>query len=342
MNEATEPGIDQPVVDQVDQKTATFSDQEADQDRQIDYVDLLKQLPITLIPEADKIFIEGLRDLVPDKNILLCDAYIQTIETGERDSVGFLKDGILNIDHHAPVEEMSRQVSSANLAIQYVLEKGVVPKDWVTIINHTDCDSVLSSAIMRGILEPLKEFGDAAIAADHTGEPNPIGDLLQSLQAKRDIEFSLRNLQLLRLGKPLEAEAQALLQERLLDRERAKALVESEFKTNQSGEVSYASIDKKLDAGLLPALLPNAKVILTYSPFIDKETTQAVPGRYEVKSRLGMTAPSGTDLRRIMTSVDPAFGGRWNAGSNKRSGGTTIDMESYVQAIEAELPKQST
>lgn len=52
----------------------------------------------------------------------------------------------------------------------YVKEEGIASPADCVVINHTDCDSVLSSAIIRGILPPEKRFGDAAIAADHTGE----------------------------------------------------------------------------------------------------------------------------------------------------------------------------
>ena len=65
---------------------------------------------------------------------------------------------------------MYRFVSSANLAVEWVRARhGPRPGDLV-VITHTDCDSVLSSGIVSGRLEPKPEYEAAAIAADHTGE----------------------------------------------------------------------------------------------------------------------------------------------------------------------------
>lgn len=314
---------------------------EEDRHDVVSCVEKLKECPITLIDQEYRLNIQSVTALAPGKNILMCDAYIEGIENGERVSTGFVVGDTLNIDHHLPIDEMSRQISSTNLAIDYINENGPVSNDTVTIINHTDCDSVLSSAIMRGIIKPNEEFGVAAIAADHTGEANQISDLLQSFNDKRDVEFSLRNLQLLLEGKPIEPEAKELLQKRLEDRERAKLIVANEFKKDESGAIYYANLDKKIDGGLLPVLVPDAKIIVLFSPMLDKETKKVVPGTLETKVRLGMSAPDGTDLRKIMERVDPNWGGRWNAGTNKRKGGTTIDTESYIQALSAELTKQS-
>jgi len=88
---------------------------------------------------------------------------------------------LLCVDHHAPVPSMARRVSSANLALRYVRQCGVLPSEAVVLISHTDCDSVLAAGILRGILPPLDAFGEAVMAADHTGAPNDISDLLQSV-----------------------------------------------------------------------------------------------------------------------------------------------------------------
>lgn len=274
MDEKTRPDSGQSIQDEV---VSGVSKPEEDQVDKKDLVEILKEKPIMLIPKEHQFTIESVKALAPNQSILLCDAYIKGVEDAERVSTGFIKEGILSIDHHMPIEEMNRQISSTNLAIDYVREKGPVPDETVTIINHTDCDSILSSAIMRGILEPKDEFGEAAIATDHTGEPNRIGDLLQSIEDKRDIEFSLRNLQLLLEGKPFESEAEECLQKRLRDRERARDIVEKDFTANSSGEIYYASLDKKIDSGLLPAFVPKVKIIVIFNPMVNKETKEKNP-----------------------------------------------------------------
>jgi hypothetical protein len=86
------------------------------------------------------------------------------------------------------------------LAIQHVTNVGV--PTCAVVINHTDCDSVLSSGTASGHLEPLKEYGVAAIAADHTGEENDIADLLQALDERRDLCLAFTSLDRIMEGSP--------------------------------------------------------------------------------------------------------------------------------------------
>jgi hypothetical protein len=77
-------------------------------------------------------------------------------------------------------------------------------------------------------------------------------------------------------------------------------------------------------------LLPKAVVILT--AFRNQES------RWVMKLRLGLGAPPGTTLQRLgIKEFDPAYGGRWNAGSNKRGGGTDISPEVYARAVAERL-----
>ena len=62
------------------------------------------------------------------------------------------------------------------------------------------------------------------------------------------------------------------------------------------------------------------------------------PASWTIKLRLGQSAPPVLTLHSLrITDWDPSFGGRWNAGSNKRGGGTQIDPESYVAHLRARL-----
>ena len=302
----------------------------------LNLVEKLKENPVELIEEKSKITPEELKKRFPNKKILACDFCVVGIEKGKENEGGFENFDILNIDHHTPAKRMEKMISSTNLATEYVKKHGPISKDYVTAINHTDTDSILSSAIMRGILEPKEEFSMAAIASDHTGEKNEIGDLLQALQAERNMEFSLRNLQLLLENKPLEQKAQELLERRLKDRDRAKEIIES-GKFKKEGKVSYAILEEKIDGGLLPALLPDAKVILLASPL------KANPSKWEIKLRLGKNIPEGfiLDKKLLSQKLDSNYGGRWNAGSNKRSidgietrGGTDMTPEKYAKKLD--------
>ena len=132
--------------------------------------------------------------------VIACDCFVTGAGTWQFRDGAYVNDRFVSIDHHQDDPRMHRFVSSANLAAEWVRAgHGPRPGDLV-VITHTDCDSVLSSAIVSGRLEPKPEYEAAAIAADHTGAKNGIADLLQSLDSYRDHELSLRNLSLLERG----------------------------------------------------------------------------------------------------------------------------------------------
>lgn len=201
------------------------------------------------------------------------------------------------------------------------------------MINRTDCDSVLSSLIIRGILPPDERFGEAAIAADHTGAVNEIADLLQSLEDKRDLEFSVRNLKLLLGNKDLELRAQKLLIGRYTEREKASEIVKTGGIVVFGG-ISYTKLDRKIDSSFFPALIPAAQVILVFSPH------EKNADRWEAKIRLGMAAPAELTLDKLeIEDIDRGFGYRWNAGSNRREGGTSLNIEEYAKKLNEKLQK---
>ncbi len=296
----------------------------------------LKEKPIYLLPEAQNYTIQQLKAKFPGKKLVVCDFNVEGLDLEADYQKQINKDDILNIDHHSDKPEMERQISSTNLAIEYIKENGLPPEDWEYIAHHTDADSVLSNALMRGILpnddESMKKFGAAAIAADHTGQENEIADLLQAVRDRRDLSYSLEQLQLLLDSKPLDPEAQKLLEKRYVDREKLRQMAESgEFRV--VGGVAYAVLKAETDGALVPALLPEADVVLLFSP-LKADTT-----KWEVKFRVGVNAPEGFSLRKLgIGTVDPAFGGRWNAGGNRRGGGTDMVPDEYAKRI-AELVK---
>jgi len=260
-----------------------------------------------------------------DREIYVLDFCLDYFEKEEPiGDLGYKKDNIINIDHHFPVKKFNKYISTTNLIIEY-MKKHTINKNSMIVINHTDCDSILSAGILSGRLAPLDIFAEAAISEDHTGQESLVGDLLDELQQYRDPELSFRNLTLLMENKPLEKVANDGLHKRNVDR-KIIGEIAGEFKYFQN-KVAYLEIGaggRKFSGVLLPAYLKKAAIIVV---FIHKQNAT------KVITRLGMSAPDGLDLRDIMQKVDPNWGGRWNAGGNERMGGTNIPVMEYLEKI---------
>lgn len=281
---------------------------------------------IRLIEKHSKNSVEAILQASASDPLFVCDFYVEDIERGQRIPAGYQSGRVINIDHHAPTDEMSRVVSSTNLVLQYVAEHGQQPEHDV-LINHCDCDSVLSSGVLSGVLEPRKEYGQAALIADHKGDENPIADLLQSIEHARDLSYSFECLALLEAGKPLPPSAEDSLINRKRLREKAQSVV-AQGKFQRKGPLAYAVLDERVDAELFLPLFPDAAIVMYAFP----RTREG--GKFGMKVRLGKGAPEGLNLHKIgIRDFDPAFGGRWNAGSNTRGGGTDLDPEIYAQQL---------
>ena len=276
-----------------------------------------------LLPLRSIVMVDEVLAVTGAQRILVADCYIGGCETWHAVPWGWETrvDGrtIINVDHHADDERFFRHVSSGNLAIEYLAQREHDPNTAV-VINHTDCDSVISSALLCGLLEPKSSYAEAVIAADHTGERNAIADLLQALDAPRDYACSLRNLRLLENREPLEPEAEALLEDRERERERASQLVnEGAFQQIHNVAVATLPVEQRVSGEFLPPLLKDAWAIVSGTP---------IPGKgelWETKIRLGLAAPAGLSLRALgVLKAEPMFGGRWNAGSTKRNGGSPL------------------
>lgn len=297
------------------------------------------------LTSASTVTVDDIRKVFPSGPVVACDFHLEGAHEGERVALGFRLRDILNIDHHAPIPEMRRRLSSGNIAIEHVKNFAVIDDATPICGNHFDCDTVISILIMRGLLPPHQMFADAVIAADHTGEANDIADLLQSLKDRKNFAFSVRNLGLLLSGQALDLEAEKLLQKRLRTRKEVAAY------PSQIREHSVCiATPHRVDAELLPALYPEAKVIMSHHVREDK--------RLEVRLRLGKAAPKGFTLNSIAAQIkafDPRFGGRWNAGSNERAGhgeggehgenepgGTALSASDYHARLEAIIAEQSS
>ncbi|MDO8470072.1 MAG: hypothetical protein Q7S84_03625 [bacterium] len=291
-----------------------------------------------LMPETARVTLATVREFVPKGPVATLDytiadsAGVPSVErwnrTEGRDGtlLGFsYTDGgetILNFDHHSRAREFERRVSTTNLVSQFLREGNVV--EGVPLIHHTDCDSVLASLLASGGAESNELFDNAAIAADHTGARNEIADLLQALGPFRDYTRSLYALNALLHGEQLDGETRARVEKRQRDRAQVAALPFETF----AHRVVLAHIKDRVDGELAPAAFPRAAVILLARPMPD------VSNRWEIKVRAGLAFPEGRSLHEL--SLD-AYGGRWNAGSTKRSGGTALTPEHYAELVSRQI-----
>lgn len=292
---------------------------------------------VLLLPDHNRMLVESVAAAASHEPVVACDFYIVGAEMGESVTGGYRLGSILNVDHHAPTARMRRKISSATLALDRA-EANLLAQDRAAkvMINHVDCDSILTAGIMAGLLPPDRRFSDAAIAADHTGEENPIADLLQGLDARqprhgRDLNVSYRNLDRLLTGTTLEPFAREALDARLRERSSAEACVAAGA-FSHAGPLSWAVLDEPIDGAFFPALLPQSAVILLMNRLPQDRA------RWQVKVRLGLQAPTGFALSDLqIDQFDPAYGGRWNAGSNRRGGGTVLQPKEYAAALVARL-----
>jgi hypothetical protein len=263
---------------------------------------------------------------------LWCDAYVDRVESLPGVSLtpwGWVHGAAENIDHHAPHSVFETTISSANLALRRVAACGIASADVPVHITHTDCDSILSAGIVSGVLPAHDVFGEAAIAADHTGAPHAIADLLQAIEHTRSLHESFSALEALLAGHTLPKFADRALNERQARREQAAAAVRDGRFTLHDG-FAWADFDEAMEGEFFPALLPEARVIVTASPHPGDST------RRQVRVRLGQSAREGETLHALgFSRYDATFGGRWNAGSNKRGGGTELSAAEWVAGYRA-------
>lgn len=237
-----------------------------------------------------------------------------------------LPDGrkVYSYDHHGPDIRMNRQVSSASLACQQML-RGSAPFSHA-FGTHTDADSILSFFIL---LTGSTDIGlcESAIAADHTGAENPIADALQAVSELRDLELSFTCLQACLEEKALPDKAVQLLETRLHDRARALKYVREGVIQYAGHGVYVGKFEAIIPGELFPALLPDAKVIVLVSSLSS--------GFKEIKVRAGLMFPEGHSLNLLGLT---GYGGRWNAGSTKRFGGTPSDaVDSFINYLLAQV-----
>ena len=281
---------------------------------------------IRLLPRVGTLEYDDLVRFFPDaRTIYLCDFPLTGAERGERITGGFQVGKVKNIDHHFEVPEFYRFISSGNLGCAQVREHGPAGDDDIVVITHTDCDSVVTASIVAGLFTPEQRFEDAVIAADHTGEPNPIADLLQGLDELKDMMLSFSTLAAFLERRKLPSQAESARQKHLAERERARTVLDQ---FSYHGTLATLSIPGKIDGGFFPSLLPDAALILL---FVDHPS---IAGKRQAKLRLGKAARPGATIYDLkVREFDANYGGRWNAGSNERNGGLDFSEAEYLRLL---------
>ena len=277
---------------------------------------------IFLVEKKSENTVSELKDRFPSKKICVCDFYVSGSEDGEIDENGVTNYcDLLIVDHHIPDRYyMSWKISSTVIANRFVSKNGPLTDEYVIVVNHTDTDSILSSLIMSGKLEPDTEHYDqAAIAADHTGKENVISDLLQSFEDDRSLKTSIEMLF-------------KILEKRLwVRKEMKRRIANNEFEMNDG--IALITIDQKIDACLLVDALPAAEAIVVVSPM-----PEGSRGKWRIRVRLGIgNLSEAIELNKLNL---PDTGGRWNAVSTSRNGGTNIEPEKYLGRVRYEIKQQ--
>ncbi len=292
-----------------------------------DSVQVMNLDSIKIVPPAHTVTeADLLKDLPGDAPIWAIDFYVHEIEkNGTKVCGGFATQNIVNIDHHAPCKEMAQQITSTDLALEYVLHNGYPDPLTRLAINHFDTDSTLAVLIASGLLPRIPFWSTIARAADHTGEPMIEASLLQALNPRAarsgdqaPLFYSAQNLARLFQGEPLSVDAQLKLDAYNERRAEATQILKEGKRCSilADGKVAFIALDKDIESSFfldeMKKSHPDVAVIVIFA----KGRSDNVP---ILKLRLIEENSAGYDLNDINPDFLPeGYGGRWNAGSSGR------------------------
>jgi hypothetical protein len=276
---------------------------------------------IFLVEKKDDTLASEITETLPGWKICACDLHVSGSEAGKVwPSLAIDFDDLLIIDHHMPLPEMRQFISSTQIANNYVLLNGPLSKEYAIVINHVDTDSVLSALIMNGTLAPDELLVQAAQNADHFGRMNIISDVLQALQDERNLRNSIEI-------SPLLPILYKILAQRYADRLEIQEYIAQDL-VHWEDSLAYVRLEHIIDVGLLPDLLPDARVIVFACPM-----QEANAKKWYIRLRLGQPG-AGLDLRQMNL---PEFRGRWNAGAIAGDTGTDREPEEFIRLIREAL-----
>ncbi|HXH26834.1 MAG TPA: hypothetical protein VNG90_02980, partial [Candidatus Acidoferrum sp.] len=119
--------------------------------------------------------------------------------------------------------------------------------------------------------------------------------------------------------------AEAALSARRSQRQLVRQIVDSGAFVHKGAGIYLGVLEQKVDGELLPALLPEASVIVIAFPIVRPDGKKV----WGVKTRTSRRFPLGASL---LTAGLPGWGGRWNAGSTIRKGGTE-DLDGFIGVL---------
>lgn len=318
------------------------------------FMERLKKGSVAIFGRKRVVPLQRLVDMLENsgkRRLILCDAYVADIESTEGVIVtdyGFSlrthAGEIVIVDHHAPQKRFKRIVTATELAIRYFRRYGRTDEDTLVAVNHSDTDSVLAVMVICGILDHVdnqrrweKLFVEAANAADFNGTANDIADLLQACECMGDLGYSAINLRRMMNGIPIGATAEASVYERRKDREKVGECVRRGiFKTY--GKVCYAFLDRSfnVDPVLWFSYLPKAAAIVLFVPH-PKNCEYGSRARRIARIGIGAAGAGKVAFDEIgIAEFDPAWKGKWNAGSDYYEG-TSLDPKKYVRYLNAKI-----
>jgi len=287
--------------------------------------------PIRLIPATASPTPDEVASIFPTASrIFAVDFYLRGAERGAPLACGSgyqIGERIFNIDHHASDPRWERHVSSGVLACQWVRQRGALEPDSgdVVVINHTDCDSVLAAMILAGVVPPHERFEEAVLDADHRGTPNELADVLQACSTSRDLSLLVEALSSSLKGDRLSARILEHL-ELLHEKRAAVREIARQSACQERNGVVFIESDRYLDSDLFLPHFPDARVLVLGCP------SPKNPDVTITRLRLGAGVESGVSLHRLgVAEFDPYYGGRFNAGSNKR--GLEAALESGLNPV---------
>ncbi len=282
----------------------------------------------------------GIAELfVVDQKVAEIESRGERLPYGYRVSSGYTH--ITVIDHHV-ADPYFERLSTGNLVLEFFkYHPDGPPSEARILITHGDCDSVLSAGMLLKAIPPLPEFGEAVMSADHTFEANLIADLLQSIEGfppigggtmalidegdcsklTPSIELSFKSLGQLLQGKKLDDCVSHAFEGRLSARSAWESrLHNGEIRWYPNGTV-VSVIPGKLTQDPYPEflkiLIPDVSLILVFHQVPEKDNF------LQVRALTGNSIPGHLSLgdESIITQeLVPKFGGRKDAGSNRRGG----------------------
>ncbi len=307
--------------------------------------------PFHMMPLQKTPTVQDVRQAVQKGPVIVCDLYIQDIEkegtpivSKDGTLLGYRKGEIINIDHHGPEEEKLGLLSTGPQSGIFLRDLGdTLAPNIPVATHHTDCDSILSCLQMLRVLQPHPILDRAALSADHTCLPDPIADVLQEMtelkqepgyekEAWRLKRFSLGVLLFEQIVTGRGVEGRELLEKLQHIRQEKRALANQifarrDFESFDNGALIL--VQQGIDSEFLPAVFRDAAIILSVSPRTDNS------GKHNIRIRLGANALNRgiTRAKLNLEAFDPAAGGRMDAGSNERGGGTHLAPLEYAERV---------